>query len=478
VDDGTRFERRAPGWDGIRPRYTRGAAEPPGRGLARRPVLPRKAFALSTFTEQAAAELAGPDWLRRRRVEAFGAFESLPLPSEKEEVWRYSPIDELRLEDFAPTGPSPREDGRGTVGLATQLDPTSAVVTVRDGRPVAYDVSRLPDGVMVGPATREAVGQELVGAVQQGGDALVRLNDAFVPDVVLVDVAPGAIVSAPIVIMHVCSSAQATSATAPASFPRTAVRVGRGAAVEVVEIIAGDDGGGPSLVVPVTELFVEDAAILSYVTWQVLDEAAWHVARLAGRVGRDATLRIFTAGLGGAYDRSRTDVELAGQGGSSEQRSAYLGTGDQVHDIRTKQDHLAPRTTSDLLCKGSVSDRARSIYTGLIRVERGAVRADAMQTNHNLVLDESAHADSVPNLDILENDVRCSHASTVGPLDEDQLYYVESRGVAPERAQELIVRGFFDDIVDRVPVPSVAPFLRQEVRGRLARVLASGESIP
>ena len=112
-----------------------------------------------------------------------------------------------------------------------------------------------------------------------------------------------------------------------------------------------------------------------------------------------------------------------------------------MHDIRTLQDHVAPRTTSELLCQGAVAGTSRSVYSGLIRVHRGAVRSDARQTNHNLVLDEGAHADSVPNLDILENDVRCSHASTVGPVDEDQRYYIESRGVAPEMAEGLIVRG-------------------------------------
>ena len=142
-----------------------------------------------------------------------------------------------------------------------------------------------------------------------------------------------------------------------------------------------------------------------------------------------------------------------GKDARSEILSAYLGDGTQVHDIRTLQDHVAPRTTSELLCQGAVAGTSRSVYSGLIRVHRGAVRSDARQTNHNLVLDEGAHADSVPNLDILENDVRCSHASTVGPVDEDQRYYIESRGVAPEVAEGLIVRGFFDAIIDRSPGP-------------------------
>ena len=110
---------------------------------------------------------------------------------------------------------------------------------------------------------------------------------------------------------------------------------------------------------------------------------------------------------------------------------------------------------------------SRSVYSGLIRVHRGAVRTDARQTNNNLVLDEGAHADSVPNLDILENDVKCSHASTVGPIDEDQRYYIESRGIAPDVAEGLIVQGFFDAIIDRGPIAAVTPLLRREVRQRL-----------
>jgi Fe-S cluster assembly protein SufD len=249
------------------------------------------------------------------------------------------------------------------------------------------------------------------------------------------------------------------------------VRVGEGAEAGVVEVVAGAPGTAGALVVPVTELTVADRGRLSYVSLQVLGTGAWHIGRMAGRVGADASLRAFAVGLGGGYDRSRTDVAVVGRGGSSQLRSAYLGTGAQVHDVRTLQDHDAPRSTSDLLCKGAVAGTSRSVYSGLIRVRHGAVRTNAMQTNHNLVLDERAHADSVPNLDIEENDVRCSHASTVGPVDEDQRYYVESRGVPPEQAERLIVEGFFEDIVQQAPVPALVPRLRREVNARLAGAL-------
>jgi Fe-S cluster assembly protein SufD len=240
----------------------------------------------------------------------------------------------------------------------------------------------------------------------------------------------------------------------------------------VIELFAGPADGGRVLVVPVTELDAAENAHLSYVSMQTMSESVWSIARLAGRGAADSTLRTFTVGLGGDYDRVRTDVTAVGKGAHSNILSAYLGNDTQVHDVRTLQEHVAPRTTSELLCKGAVAGSSRSVYSGLIRVHRGAVRTEAQQTNHNLVLDETAHADSVPNLDILENDVKCSHASTVGPIDEDQRYYIESRGVSPDVAEGLIVGGFFDDILNRSPIPAVTPLLISEVHTRLQQIFS------
>jgi Fe-S cluster assembly protein SufD len=242
-------------------------------------------------------------------------------------------------------------------------------------------------------------------------------------------------------------------------------------------VFAGPDGTARSLVVPVTELAAADHASVSYVSLQILPDSAWSLARLSACGGGSSSMRTFTVGLGGAYDRVRTDVTVDGRNARSEILSTYLGDGTQVHDIRTLQDHAAPKTNSELLCQGAVAGTSRSVYTGLIRVHRGAVRSDARQTNNNLVLNEGAHADSVPNLDILENDVKCSHASTVGPVDEDQRYYIESRGVEPEVAEGLIVQGFFDAIIDRGSVPEAKALLQREVHARLDAALG-GRRVP
>ena len=249
----------------------------------------------------------------------------------------------------------------------------------------------------------------MLGSVQHGGDALVRLNDAFAPDPVFLDVPAGVTVDGPVLLVHWCDPGAA-------AFPRLSVRAGEGAAVAVVEVFAGAPGPDRSLFVPVTELSAADGRVAAR-TCRCRSSAtrpgrspAWPARGDSG-----SSVRTFTVGLGGSYDRVRADVSVEGKDARSEILSAYLGDGSQVHDIRTLQDHAAPRTNSELLCQGAVAGRSRSVYSGLIRVHRGAVRSDARQTNHNLVLDEGAHADSVPNLDILENDVKCSHASTVGP---------------------------------------------------------------
>jgi Fe-S cluster assembly protein SufD len=384
-------------------------------------------------------------------------------------VWRYTPIGELSLDDFSPAPPNGTGPAAGQELLASlqaELGAVAGSVLVHNGHPGPFVTTASTPTFTFGASEDVAASSDLLGSVQEGGDALVRLNDAFLADAVYVDVPAGTTVEHPVLVLHWCDAAGA------AVFPRTVVRAAERAQVSVVEVFAGPTAAARSLVVPVTELAAAEGASLAYVSLQVLPDAAWSIARLGARGAGASTLRTFTVGLGASYDRIRADVTVDGRDAHSEILSAYLGDGTQVHDIRTLQDHAAPKTNSELLCQGAVAGQSRSVYSGLIRVHRGAVRSDARQTNHNLVLNEGAHADSVPNLDILENDVKCSHASTVGPIDEDQRYYIESRGVDPDEAESLIVRGFFDAIIDRGPVPEVAGLLAREVHDRLDAALA------
>jgi Fe-S cluster assembly protein SufD len=422
---------------------------------------------LTEFTADAAAALPGPAWMKQRRVDALARFEAGELPTEAEEVWRYSRIDELDLSSFRPVAATEGDAGLppAVTAVVNAVGRRSGLLVLRDGRVAHAEVrdELAARGVLLGGLLQAAPdeGAELLGAVAGAPDGFVELATAFLADAALVRVPPKVELDAPLVVVHWLDT------DGGAVFPRTVVQVGESSQAGVVEVVASGDV--VALAAPVVELDVADAANLAYVGLQQLGSRVWQVAYQASRVGRDASLRSFTASLGGEYARLRTDSRLAGQGGSTQLMAAFFGAGDQMHDFRTLQDHDAPKTTSDLLFKGAVRDRARSVYSGLIRIRHGAHGSNAFQTNRNLVLSEGAHADSVPNLEIEENDVRCSHASTVGPIDEEQRYYLESRGVPPAAADRLIVAGFYGDILDRAPIPGVRAHLRRAVTDRLER---------
>ena len=383
---------------------------------------------MTAFTAEAAARLPGPEWMQERRAAAAERFADSGLPTEAEEVWRYSRISELDLDAYT---------------LATHSAHVEA-----------------PDGVVITQLDDAPDGDEVLGSVAASStDAFTELGTAFVTGGLIVDVPRGVVVEQPITIVH------EVNADGSAVFPRTIVRLGESAQVTVVEHHRSADVA--AFVGPVVELDVGAAARLSYTVVQELGPRVWQTAYQASRVGRDAELRSAAVALGGDYARLRTDSRLEGQGATSYLLAVYFGAGSGMHDFRTMQDHVAPATTSDLLFKGAVAGTAKSVYSGLIRVRKEARGTNAFQTNRNLVLSEGAGAESVPNLEIETNDVRCSHASAVGPIDEDQRYYLESRGIPPQIAERLIVIGFFTEVLERLPVPALAAALGQELTSRL-----------
>jgi Fe-S cluster assembly protein SufD len=294
-------------------------------------------------------------------------------------------------------------------------------------------------------------------------DFLVALNQATMLDGVCVRVGRGQLVAEPIVIVH--------EVTAGFSASRVSIDLGEGAACEVIEVFVGGDDTTISL--PVTETVLGASSSLLHSSIQLLESGAWHLGTIEASVERDANLTQFIAGIGASYDRCRNDVALVGEGASSTLRATYHGQASQVHDLRTNQDHRAPKTISNMLCKGAVRDESHSIYSGMIRMRHGAIRSDAVQTNHNLVLDEAARADSVPNLEIEENDVRCAHGSTVGPLDEDQRFYLEARGIDPDHVETLLVQGFYASLLSGVS-KTAAAIVRPSLDTRLSVVSKHG----
>jgi Fe-S cluster assembly protein SufD len=420
-------------------------------------------MAISAFSPAAAGALAGPRWLQAEREEAAERFASSSLPTAALEEWRYSRIDALDLERYAsapsPAGaaPAPPEAVRGLIGA---LGNGVAVVETRDGylagaraadRSVSLDRLSAPDAKRAG-----------LGALAGEPDALVTLNRAFAPVPLRLRVAPGS-APKPIVVVHRVDGA-GLDGKGVAVFPRLLVEIGEQAQVAVLELLVGE---GDALLVPVSELEVGAGASLSWVQVQLLSSEVWQVALQASRVARDATLSSAAVALGGSYARLRTDSVLDGPAAAGRLLAVYLASGGQMHDLRTTQHHRGARTTSDLFYKGAVANTARSVYSGLIKVEKGARGTDAMQTNRNLVLHQGAHADSVPNLEIEENDVRCSHASAVGPIPDDQRFYLASRGVPPAAADRLISLGFLDEALGRLPISGVAGSLRSLMQAKL-----------
>ena len=383
---------------------------------------------MTTFADSAQSHLDTLTGSDARRG-AWDAFVSLGLPTTTDEVWRYAPLGEFDLESFALVTP----------GVAPSLSPLAQALAERAGL-----VVRIVDGYL------SSVEGDLAGvsvdAVESGwsgtydSDAFALLNCALAPATVVVRVAENVSVAAPIVIVH--------TVTSGAVFPRVRISLGRSSQASVVDYL---DGGEGALVVPLSEYDLAENSSLQLSTYQRLDQSAWHLARSTGFLGRDARLRQAVISIGGHYNRSRNDVEFLAPGGENELRTTFLGSGDQVHDFRTRQFHHAGRTRSTLLSKGAVADHSRSVYTGLIEIDKGAKRTDARQTNHNLLLSPHAHADSVPNLEIRENDVMCAHASSVGPLDELQRRYLESRGVARDDAERLMIQGFFYEMLATLP---------------------------
>jgi Fe-S cluster assembly protein SufD len=408
---------------------------------------------MTTFADSASTFIdLRPDAAERRL--AWSVFETTGLPTTSDEVWRYAPLGDLGLERFnVPTGPSAAPDSAFAKELSQRA---GLVIRVVDG--FCVSTGEVVDGVTVeiDGSNNSLTGESLL--VRYESDTFALLNAALAPSATTIRVAAGVNVAEPIVVLN--------ESSAGASFPRTQIVVGRGASVTVVEYF---EGGADALVVPVSEYQLDDNASLQLITYQRLDASAWHVARSTGFLARDARLHQAVVGLGAHYDRSRNDAELLGAGASNELRTTFLGSGSQVHDFRTRQYHVAPRTTSTLLSKGAVAGESRSVYTGLIEIEKGAKRTDARQTNHNLLLSPHAHADSVPNLDIRENDVMCAHASSVGPLDELQRWYLESRGVSREDAQRLLIQGFFYEMLSALP-PALAELVERDVASVLASV--------
>lgn len=398
--------------------------------------------------EKLSRALDEPSWLRERRLEAWGYVEKLELPREKDEPWRYTDLRRLKfsLDAFGPADPEIAEANL-QVG---QLDPALAERGVI--------LTSLSEALRSHP---DLVGRHLLTQGNPGQDIFTALHTALFSGGSFLYVPRGVEVAVPIQAVHHITEGGA------GVFPHDLIVVEEGASAVVIDRYASEDLSAPSLSDAAVEIVADAGAHLTFVALQEYGRGVWHFQTQRATLDRDTSMRSLVVTLGASFSRVQVESSLRGEHGDLSMLGLYFAEGDQHFDMRTLQDHVAPRCTSDLLYKGALKDTSHTVYSGLIRVHPGAERTDAYQANRNLVLSDHAKADSKPELEILNNDVRCTHGSTVGQVDEDQLFYLQSRGIPAEEATRLIVEGFFEDVINRVTIPEVSEALHAVIARKL-----------
>ena len=434
-----------------------------------------------TFDAAAAKALGerggDPDWLIERRIEALSRFEALPWPDQSVEAWKYTDIRGLDLGAFDPVPASHPEaktlddipdeiqaaigEVGDRAGFAVQIDADVVHLTIDPSlaaKGVVFDTVGRTAAAYPDP-TRDAMGY--VG-VSPSEEKFSTLSTAFMGGGTYLFVPRGVDVTVPI------QSFRWITRSGVAVFPRTVIAVDEGASVTYIDHYRSGPLDGPALAAANVEIYAHPASNVSYLGVQDWAPTVWHFNIQRGLVQRDATLRSLAATLGGKVSRSVVESILDGPGSHSEMLGVYFADGDQHFDHRSLQEHRAPNSSSDLYYKGALKGRSSAVYSGLIHIAKEAQKTDSRQANRNLILSEHAKADSIPLLEIEANDVRCSHGVSVGPPDEDQRFYLESRGLNHDEAEQLIVTGFFQEVLDRVRVPEIRDALGRAVEEELA----------
>jgi len=382
------------------------------------------------------------------RPELLERYRELPLPNTTEESWRFTDLKGFDPDSFA-------VNGLGATAPA-MLDIDVAGLAVVDERGIT--IERAPEGIRFEPLDEDEprLG-ELVGA----DDKFSAHNAASWEHGLLVHVPKGVVLEQPLYVRI------ANPPDGGALFWRLLVIAEPGSRFSLIEDFASSDPDAAGYSNAVVELFVEQEAKVEYVSLQNLARETWHFASHKARVGRDAELDWVAAGFGSKKGKVRIENDLAGQGATSRVTGAYFADGDQHLDYDTLQEHIAPNTTSDFAFKGALRDQATAVWRGMIRVEPDAQKTNAYQENRNLLLSPKAHADSIPGLEIQANDVRCTHGATISQVDREQLFYAMARGLTQADAERLILRGFFQDVLDRIELEPVREALGEALEARI-----------
>ena len=379
-----------------------------------------------------------PEWLTERRRADFETFYELPLPDQSMEDWRRTDVSHVDLERFAP----PAADG--------------APVSV-EGLPPGVIVMRLEDAAREHPElVRRYLDHEVVPAT---AGKFAALNAAFWRGGMFVFVPRGVDATVPVW--------NSVTVDGDLALPRSLVVVEDGARL----VYTDEYRGGGALSSAVTEVVLGDGARIDYLVLQELDTTVDHFATHRINVGRDSQAELVVVATGAGVSKTYMEVAMLGSGSNARISGLVIGDGEQHFDYQSLQDHHAPHCTSDLLVKTALRDSAVSVYSGLIKIRKPAQHSDAYQANRNLLLSPQAKADSIPRLEIEANDVRCTHGATVGQVDAEQLFYLESRGIELREAQNLVVHGFFQPVIDRIALPEVRERLHATIDAELTGIV-------
>jgi Fe-S cluster assembly protein SufD len=420
-----------------------------------------------------------PAWLAERRREAWKVYECTPMPTTRLEEWRYTDLSKhLKMDAWALATWQPQAYNAddAPAGLRAAMDADwvgSGHVVELDGVVTHIDLDEdLSRRGVVLTSLRRAMDshpellQNLLAteALSANEGKFQALNAALWTDGILLWVPVGVHLPHPIRISRWVST------PGKAFFSRTLLVAESGSQVSFVDEVLSEDLSEPSFFSSGVEVFAREGAQVQYVSLQRMGRGAVYFSQQRTLADRDATLNTLNISLGASVSRVDLSAQLRGPGSSSDMLGLYFGDDDQHFDHNTAQDHIAPHTRSDLLFKGALDGASRGIFRGIIRVHKGAQRTDAYQTNRNLLLSETARADSLPNLEIEADDVRCSHGATVGELDAESLFYLMSRGLSRAQAERLVVLGFLGEVLSRLPLGGVVEKVTRCIQDRLGHV--------
>ena len=405
-----------------------------------------------------------PEWFDQGA--AIRDFDSTPQPTRKDESWRFANIGALDLSEFV-QAPSVSNEGRLIVA-SRGLEKSAGKMVFGNNALLHEDSSRLPEGVIFCPLEVAAREHEVLfkkyfmaQPVELGSHKYAALHKGKLTSGAFLFVPPDTEISLPLEIFHWVEG------SASSVFPHTLIVCGRNSKVTVVDRFQSADGLR-AFACGVNDLHLAPGARLTYVAVQdwSRDSLAFHLNSTI--VDKDALCTSLTANFGGGVVRGESLSRLVGEAARSEMYSINPVEGAREIDQRTLQDHVAPDATSDLLYLNALDDKARTIFAGLIKVQPGARGTDAYQKVRNLILSDEADPNSMPGLEILNDEVRCSHGATNGPVSEDELFYLQARGIPRDAASRLIVNGFFNALLEKLSDPVLREYLERLVARRLA----------